>query len=94
MPSIEVLHITLAEVAHQTGARIGRGRSHEEMDMVCHQAVRVHRAVVSFRQLAQVREVDEIVVVTAEASSSVVAALDDMDGYAGQDQSQGSRHSS
>jgi hypothetical protein len=38
------------------------------------------------------REVDKVIAVGAETRSAIVAALNDMDRYAGQDQAQGSRH--
>jgi len=46
----------------------------------------MHRAIVLIGQLAQVCQVNEVITVTAEAGSAIVAALNDMDGYAGQDQ--------
>jgi len=83
---IEILYVTLAEVAHQSGTRPICRWGQKQMHMVCHQAVRMHRAIVLIGQLAQVCQVNEVITVTAEAGSAIVAALNDMDGYAGQDQ--------
>jgi hypothetical protein len=89
---IEVLHVTLAEIAHQSSARAVCRRSQQEVDVVCHQAVRMHCAVVLFGQLAQVRQVNEVVSVTSKTGRAVVAALNDVNRYTGQDQAQRSRH--
>jgi hypothetical protein len=90
--SIEVLHVTLAEVAHQPGACFGPRRGQEQMHVVCHEAVCVHRTVVLIGQLAQVRQVNKVITVATKAGIAVVTALNDMHGHSGQDQTQRSRH--
>jgi hypothetical protein len=61
--------------------------------MVGHQTVRVHCAFVLFGQLAQVRQIDQVITVLSEARRAVVSALDDVDGYAGKYQPRWPGHS-
>jgi putative methionine-R-sulfoxide reductase with GAF domain len=63
------------------------------MDMVCHQAVRMQRTVVLQGQLANVRQVDEVITIGPETRGAIVTPLNDVDRYAGEHQAQGSGHS-
>jgi len=61
--------------------------------MVGHQAIGMHFAPELERELAQMKQVEEIVTVASEASGSIVAALNDVNGYVGQYQPGLSGHS-
>lgn len=60
--------------------------------MIGHQAIRVHRATVLDREFAQMEQVQKIIAVPAEARLAIVAALNDVQGNAGQDKAQLSGH--
>jgi hypothetical protein len=62
------------------------------MHMIGHEAVGMHSNVVPRRDLAQVRQVAQVVVVSNEASTSIVSTLNDVESYSGQDQSRLARH--
>jgi hypothetical protein len=61
--------------------------------MIRHEAIRVNRAVVPFRQLAEVREVHEVIAVVLETVNPVVAALNDVNRDTGQEKPRGPGHS-
>jgi hypothetical protein len=92
MAPIEVLDVALPQVAHEPRARIHRLRSEQQMDVVRHQAVGMDGAVVPLGQLPQMRQIHQVVVIVPEASNSIVAALDNMDGNARKDEPQWPRH--
>ena len=58
------------------------------MHVVRHQAIRMHSAFVSFRELRELRKVHEVVVVARKARGAIVATLDDMKRYARKNQAQ------
>jgi hypothetical protein len=53
------------------------------MDMVGHQAVRVHGAAFILRQPSEVMQEERAIFVIDEAGSAIVAALDSVHGHAG-----------
>jgi hypothetical protein len=56
------------------------------MDMVSHETVRMQLALVLSAQMAQVRQIREVVAVDCEARITVVAALDNVQRDPGQDE--------
>jgi hypothetical protein len=62
------------------------------MDVVGHQAIRMDRALVLPAEMAEKREVREVVGIAPKAGVTVVAALNDMQCNTGQDQSRVPRH--
>src|SRR4051812_27059560 len=60
--------------------------------MVRHQAIRVKRAAPSPAEVCEVRQVDEAVVLMAEARLAVIAALPDVNGDIRHDEARMSRH--
>ena len=68
------------------------GWGHEQMDVIGHEAVRMDGAPVPPRELAQVRQVHQVIRFMAKAGRAVIAALDYMNGDAGQDEPEGSGH--
>ena len=61
--------------------------------MIRHEAIRVNGAVVPFRQLAEVRQIHEVIAVVLEAVNPVVAALNDVNCDTGQEKSRRPGHS-
>jgi hypothetical protein len=57
------------------------------MNMIGHQAVRVHGTIESARELLQSRQIHHPITVHLEAVSTVVPALNDVHGNAWKDQS-------
>jgi hypothetical protein len=90
--TIEILYIALTEISHKQGAcalRVGRD---QKVYMICHQAICMHLTIVFFGELAQVREVHQVIAVLLEACHPIVSALDDMRGYARKNEPRWSRH--
>jgi hypothetical protein len=61
--------------------------------MIAHQAVGMHGNVVPLERFLEKREIDLKVGFLEKTSHPVVAALDDMERQAGNDQAGGTRHS-
>jgi hypothetical protein len=78
MAAVEILDIALPEVPHQAGTCAAGARRHEQVNMIRHQTVCVDRAIVLFRQLAQVGQVDEVIAVLLEARDAVISALNNV----------------
>src|SRR5688500_1717419 len=91
--AIEVLHVALAEISHEEGARALRSRRNQKVYMVRHEAVRMHPAIVFLGELAQMRQVHQVIAVLLEAGQPIVAPLNDMDGYARENQPRWPGHS-
>jgi hypothetical protein len=53
--------------------------------MIGHQTIRMHRATMSVCKFAQMKQVQKIIAVSTEARLAIVAALNDVQGNAGQD---------
>jgi hypothetical protein len=62
------------------------------MDVIGHQAVRMDGAPMLARELAQVRQVHQVIRFVAKAGHAVIAALDNVNGNAGQDEPEWSGH--
>src|SRR5262249_54506472 len=77
--AIEILNVTLPKIAHQGRAGICSLRGEEQVHVVRHQTVRMHRTFMLFGQLAQMRQVHEVIVVLLEASDAVIATLNHVD---------------
>jgi hypothetical protein len=81
-----MLRIALAQALHhRLDASLARRRN-QEMHVVRHQTVGVHSAAKSFRQLAQVKEIQDAVVVRLEANAAVGATLDHVRSHIGEEQ--------
>lgn len=76
--SIDVLSMQLTYVLHQSRTAIRRRRRNQQMDMVCHQAVRVQSAVRSREQTRKVKEIKPAVLLLMEAVLPIVTPLNDM----------------
>ena len=87
-----MLHVTLAEIFHQESAAIGGLRRQQQVNVVGHQAIGVHRAAELAGKIAKQREIERIIVLGEEAGATVVAALDDMDRHFGHGYARAARH--
>jgi hypothetical protein len=61
-------------------------RRYQQVNVVCHQTVRVHRALLLGGEFPQVSQVQQVVAVASEAGRPIVAALDDVRGNAWNDE--------
>jgi hypothetical protein len=86
------LNVTLTEFPHQ-GRAVPRGtRREQQVDVIGHQAICVHRTREFLGQLAQVKEIQQAIAVRDKASGSIVAALDEVNSYMGKHQARLSWH--
>src|SRR5438105_7206695 len=92
MAAVEVLDITLAEIAHERRAALRVARREKQVDVIRHQAIGVQRALRLGREIAKVKQVDEVIAVFPETRLPVVTALNDVYGDVGHDESRQSRH--
>src|SRR6185436_146552 len=79
---VEILHIALSKVPHELGASRLRLRSNKQMHVIRHQAVGVNGTTGPHGEVAELGQVSQVVAVLPEASCTVVAALNDVDGHA------------
>ena len=75
---IDCAHVSAADPLHHARHGVCLVRGHQQMNVIGHQYVRVHRAAVLGGCSAQAIEVEPMVVVREEARCTVVPALDDM----------------
>src|SRR5258708_2068018 len=83
MLAVEVVSVSMGETVHKRRTRIRGAGSHKQMNVIGHQAVRVHGAGELLRRLLQKRKVNEVVTLLPEASHTVIAALNDMERHVG-----------
>jgi len=62
------------------------------MDVVCHQAIRVQRAIRQWKQAIQVEQIKVAILFLEEARLSIVPAVPDMHRNAGKRDASASRH--
>jgi hypothetical protein len=85
--------MALRQVFHQESATDLITRCQQQMHVVGHKAVRVHRATEPRRIRSKCDQVCGVVVLVEEDSSSVMSPLDDMQGDVRYDDAAGARHS-
>jgi hypothetical protein len=62
------------------------------MDVIRHQAVRVHQASELPGKLAQVKKIEHVVTISSKANASIDAALDHVGGNVGNEKAERTRH--
>ena len=92
MDAVYVLDVVLVEAFHEQRASFGLGRRKQQMQMIRHQAIRVHRAPRVARKRLEVSQVSEAVPVAKETVASIVPTLNDMECHTREDVSGTSRH--
>lgn len=78
VPVVDVAHVAPTERLHGAGDASWCGGGHQQVDVVGHQNVGVHRARFTAGDLAQILQVPHIVDLREKAGTTVVAALDDV----------------
>ena len=73
---VDMTHITPPERLHDPADRPGGARGDQQVDMMGHQDIRMHGAVLAHGDLAQIVEIASVVLIGEEAGLPVVAALD------------------
>lgn len=89
---VHVLHMALPRMLHQQSRAVGALRREQQMHVVGHEAIGVHRAFERGSQLAHMRKVARLVIAGNEAGAAVVAALDDVDRHLGHGDAGMTRH--
>jgi len=89
---VDVLGVELADELHHQGTTLFPARRQKQVDVVGHQAVRMHRAIVLPCEEGKVPEVRRVIVVAEEALVAVVAALPHVQGHIWNDDAGGSWH--
>jgi hypothetical protein len=74
------LYIALAQVFHHLRGFIALFRCHQEVNMVGHQDIGVKIDLMLLTSLTEMIKVELVIVFSEEASSPVVAPLDEMQG--------------
>lgn len=92
VPVVDVPHVASAERLHGASDASWRGGRHHQVDVVGHQDIGVHRAAFTTGDLAQILQVPYVVDLREEAGTTIVAALDDVLGDAGQVEARRSWH--
>ena len=90
---VEVPHINTSEISHQLSTRRGLSGRKKQVDVIRHQAVRMHSALHSHRRLAELVQVNEIIAVYSKAGLPIVSALYDVESDARNGKSGRSSHS-
>jgi hypothetical protein len=83
----------LTDVLHESGTAIRRRRGHQQVDMVCHQAVGMQSTFRSPEQMRKVKEIKASVLLFTEAVLPIVTPLDDMHRDARKHDAGAARHS-
>ena len=89
---IDILHIPLPEMLHEQTGTLAPLRSEQQMDVVGHEHVGVHRARELRREFAEHSEVTPVVFLGVKTRNTVVAALNDVPGNARDTQSRSAGH--
>src|SRR5437763_11445117 len=92
MPIVDITEKKTYEDTHEKRVAVFMHRCKHQVYDVGHEAVRVERALPALGVLAQAGEVDQPVTLFAKAGLSVVAALVNVQRYAGNDQPRMPRH--
>ena len=93
-PSVDALYVALAQIFHEEGADVRRVRRKKQVHMIGHQAIGVNGTVMPAGKKAQVTQVSKVIGIAEKAQAAIVAALDDMDGHFGNDDSSSAGHKS
>ena len=75
---VDVAHVAPAQRLHHARHQSAGDRRHQQMDVVGHQHIRVHRTAFAQGDLAQLAEVTVMIGVGEEARLPIVSALDDV----------------
>jgi len=86
------LNVALTELPHQCRTVLRGNRREQQVHVIGHQAICVHRTREFLGQFAQVKEIQVTIAVRHKASRSIIAALDQVNGYVGKHQAGLSRH--
>jgi len=75
-----VLHIALTQVLHQQSAAINGLRRQQQMHVIGHEAVGMHRTAEAVGKLLQVVQIERVILFMEKTGAAIVAALDDVHG--------------
>jgi hypothetical protein len=84
----------LSNAFHERATTIQRIRRQQQMNVICHQAMRMQRAARLSEEAAQMKEIKAAVAFLVEAGLSVISALNDVYRNAGQHDASAARHGS
>src|SRR5574343_998348 len=90
--SIHILHIALPQSLHQHPHSITGSRRQQQMHMISHQHIGVDQAARLAGIFLQPIKIEAIILVGDEASLSVIATLDDVQGNIGESYAGAARH--
>lgn len=89
---VHILSVELPDTFHEMGASARFMGSHQQVDVVAHQAVGVQDATRTRKHSRKVENVERPVLFTKKTRTAVVAALNRVDGDSGKHDSRVSRH--
>src|SRR5688572_21192440 len=92
MDAVHMLNIVLVETSHQHRARAYLSWCEEQVHMIRHQTIGVHRATRVARERLEVAQIRKAISVAKEAVATVVPALNDMERHTGDHVAGTSRH--
>jgi hypothetical protein len=84
----------LSDAFHQRAAAVQRVGRQQQMNVICHQAVRMQRAACLSQEAAQVKEIKAAVVFVVKAALPVISPLNHVHRNAGQHDASAARHGS
>src|SRR6185436_17179588 len=90
---VDSLDVALVEVFHDACAGLGSVRSKQQVYVICHQAICMHRACESGGKKRQVTHVVRVIGFTEETRTAIDPALNDMHRTINDNRSSGTRHS-